>query len=52
MLLWSGRVFLYSFQRFTSKYLNAGNQGFDGCFLFNNLGAGTYEKTMGWFFRF
>ncbi len=35
----------YSFQRFTSKYLNAGNQGFlTDAFLFNNLGAGTYEK--------
>lgn len=35
----------YSFQRFTDKYVNAGNQDFltDG-FLFNNLGAGTYEK--------
>ncbi len=35
----------YSFQRFTDKYVMAGNQDFltDG-FLFNNLGAGTYEK--------
>lgn len=43
----------YSFQRFTSKYLNAGNQGFlTDAFLFNNLGAGTYEKPGVWFLRF
>ena len=35
----------YSFQRFTDEYLSAGNRGFltDG-FLYNNLGAGSFEK--------
>ena len=35
----------YSFQRFTDEYLSAGNKGFltDG-FLYNNLGAGSFEK--------
>lgn len=35
----------YSFQRFTDEYLSAGNSNFliDG-FLYNNLGAGTFEK--------
>ncbi len=35
----------YSFQRFTDEYLYAGNSNFliDG-FLYNNLGAGSFEK--------
>lgn len=35
----------YSFQRFTDEYLSAGNRDFltDG-FLYNNLGAGAFEK--------
>lgn len=35
----------YSFQKFTDEYLSAGNSNFliDG-FLYNNLGAGSFEK--------